>query len=203
MQAVCDSVAAHFGDSCEVVFHDLTMDYSHTIVAIANGHITGRAVGGCGTVAGLQALRENDLSLKHTNDCAAYLNRSPNGAMLKTTSAYFRDTSGEIIASLCINQDISNLLFLQEEVSKLLSVQKDTSETFSNDISDILDSMINDAIASTGKPVERMTRKDKIAIIQHLDKQGAFLVKRSVERICMRLSISRNSFYAYLDDGRG
>ena len=57
-QLLCDSLASHFGPTCEVVFHDLTRDYDHTIVAIANGHVTNRKIGGPGTNAGLKALKE-------------------------------------------------------------------------------------------------------------------------------------------------
>ena len=38
-------ISNHFGTSCEVVLHDLTQDYNHTIVDIRNGHITNRTVG--------------------------------------------------------------------------------------------------------------------------------------------------------------
>ncbi len=202
MQTICDSIAAHFGNDCEVVFHDLTLDYEHTIVAIANGHITNRSIGGPGTSDGLRALKENDMTLDSSRDIATYINQGPKGRMLKTTSTYFRNESGKIIASLCINQDISDMLYFQSQLNALLSLEKNTGEKFANDISDILEGMINEAVSSVAKPVERMSRDDKIAVIRYLDRHGAFLVKRSVERVCVRLDISRNSFYAYLEEGR-
>ena len=50
-------IAEHFGKNCEVVIHDLTGSYDHTIVAIWNGHVTGREIGGSGTNTGLEILR--------------------------------------------------------------------------------------------------------------------------------------------------
>lgn len=40
-----ECIAKQFGDDCEVVLHDLTRSYDNTIVAIWNGHVTGRNVG--------------------------------------------------------------------------------------------------------------------------------------------------------------
>ena len=43
---------AQYGSNCEIVLHDLTKDYNHTIVDIRNGHITGRKIGDCGNNLG-------------------------------------------------------------------------------------------------------------------------------------------------------
>ena len=40
------AIALQFGDGCEVVVHDLqSADPDHSIVAIENGHVTGRKLG--------------------------------------------------------------------------------------------------------------------------------------------------------------
>jgi predicted transcriptional regulator YheO len=198
IQLLCDSIANQFGPSCEVVFHDLTQDYDHTIVAIANGHITNRTVGGPGTNAGLKALKE----LSPDSNSSTYMTHTKDGRTLKTTSAYFRDEQGNIVSSLCINLDISDMLCMRNMLDAQLNIGKEENECFSNDISDVLESIINDTISHIGKPGFRMSRREKIEAIRYLDSHGAFLVKRSVERVCAALDVSRNSFYAYLDDAR-
>ena len=198
IQLLCDSIANQFGPSCEVVFHDLTQDYDHTIVAIANGHITNRTVGGPGTNAGLKALKE----LSPDSNSSTYMTHTKDGRTLKTTSAYFRDEQGNIVSSLCINLDISDMLCMRNMLDAQLNIGKEENECFSNDISDVLESIINDTISHIGKPGFRMSRREKIEAIRYLDSHGAFLVKRSVERVCAALFVSRNSFYAYLDDAR-
>lgn len=45
-------IAAQFGNQCEVVLHDLSQGYESTIVAIENGHITGRKVGTAEAISG-------------------------------------------------------------------------------------------------------------------------------------------------------
>lgn len=198
IQLLCDSIANQFGPACEVVFHDLTQDYDHTIVAIANGHITNRTVGGPGTNAGLKALKE----LSPDSNSSTYMTHTKDGRTLKTTSAYFRDERGTVVSSLCINLDVSDMLCMRNLLDAQLNIGKEENECFSNDISDVLESIINDTISHIGKPGFRMSRKEKIEAIRYLDSHGAFLVKRSVERVCAALDVSRNSFYAYLDDAR-
>lgn len=197
-QLLCEGIANHFGSSCEIVFHDLTREYDHTIIAIANGHVTKRTVGGPGTSAGLNAI----MKVSPDNNCETYINHTDDGRVLKSTSIYFRDEKDQIVASLCINQDISDLLCIQNNLTTFLNNAPAGDELFSNDISDVLDSMINESVMQCGKPVIRMTREDKIEVIRYLDAHGAFLVKRSTDRLCARLKISKNSFYAYLEDIR-
>ncbi len=53
---IAKCIAMQFGENCEVVLHDLTLPYNKTIVAIWNGHVTGRKIGDGGTNAGLEIL---------------------------------------------------------------------------------------------------------------------------------------------------
>ena len=168
IQLLCDSIANQFGPSCEVVFHDLTQDYDHTIVAIANGHITNRTVGGPGTNAGLKALKE----LSPDSNSSTYMTHTKDGRTLKTTSAYFRDEQGNIVSSLCINLDVSDMLCMRNMLDAQLNIGKEENECFSNDISDVLESIINDTISHIGKPGFRMSRREKIEAIRYLDSHG-------------------------------
>ena len=45
LRQVAAGIAAQFGSGCEVVVHDLSRHPDHSIVAIFNGHVTGRKVG--------------------------------------------------------------------------------------------------------------------------------------------------------------
>ena len=59
LKTVVDGIAGTFGPRCEVVLHDLsTLD--HSIIKIANGHVTGRTIGGSITDQGLRQLRSDD-----------------------------------------------------------------------------------------------------------------------------------------------
>jgi predicted transcriptional regulator YheO len=199
MQELCDGIAGQFGSNCEVVYHDLTKDYEHTIVAIANGHVTGRTVGGPGTNEGLKALKKAG---EGGSTYTTYLSHTKEGKTLRSTSIYIHDKKGNIIGSLCINYDITDIMYLQNTLSELTSTPQNSNECFASDISEVLDSMINDSINYIGKPITRMTRNDKVNAIRYLDDHGAFLVKRSCERVCELFCITKHSFYAYLEEVR-
>ena len=96
---ICECIARQFGEDCEVVLHDLTKPYENTVVAIWNGHVTGRKVGDGGTDAGLAILR----GTANPKDEYCYINTAPNGHILKSTSKYFVDENGKVVGSLCIN----------------------------------------------------------------------------------------------------
>ena len=44
-----------------------------------------------------------------------------------------------------------------------------------------------------------MTREDKLRVIDNLERHGAFLIKKSGQRICQALSISKFTLYNYLE----
>ncbi|HEY9292644.1 MAG TPA: helix-turn-helix domain-containing protein [Microlunatus sp.] len=50
-----------------------------------------------------------------------------------------------------------------------------------------------------GKPVDQLSRADRIAVLTRLSRQGAFGMRKGVESVAVRLGISRVTAYAYLD----
>ena len=59
LKQIAKGIAAQFGSNCEVVVHELSEQSAyHSIVAIENGHVTGRKVGDGPSHVVLEALRE-------------------------------------------------------------------------------------------------------------------------------------------------
>lgn len=83
-------IAEQFGPNCEVVLHDLTKPYENTIVAIWNGHVTGRKLGDGGTDAGLKILK----GTAQPEDTYNYINSTRNGQILRSSSKYLRIKRG-------------------------------------------------------------------------------------------------------------
>ena len=197
---ICECIAREFGSDCEVVLHDLTRSYDNTIVGIWNGHVTGRQIGGGGTNAGLAILRGTAKPL----DQYCYINKTQDGRTLRTTSKYILDEAGNLCGSLCINWDITKMLAGQEALANLLQTSASTPpsmpEVFSNSVDDLLDSMLSAAIETTGHSREALTREDKIAVVRFLDAKGAFLIKKSADRVADALGISRFTVYNYLNN---
>jgi predicted transcriptional regulator YheO len=201
---VMRGIASAVGRHCEVVLHDLTgEDFEHTIAAIENGHITGRSVGGPSTNLGLEVVQEQS----STGDEFGYRARTRDGRELQCSSVYFRDDGGRVIAAMCINVDVTPLMAARGALNDVLdgagvAGAPERGEIFATDINDLLDQMLEEAVASTGRTVPALTRDDRLAILRILDQRNAFSVKRAVDRVSRRLGISRVTVYNYLDEIR-
>ena len=186
------------GDKCEIVLHD----FSHpeeSVIAIANGHITGRQVGATLDVLGFQLLRNHP-----TGDLNNYQTVTKGGKILRSSSTFLRDEKGEIFGAMCVNHDISGLIRMQEILQGCLdSVKTDAQgphEEFEDSVDEVLDRMIEDAIRSTGKDISELTREEKVALVSRLESKGAFLIRYSVDRIAKSLNLSKYTIYNYLDE---
>lgn len=206
LEPIMKAIAGAVGPHCEVVLHDLSQrDMERTIVAIENGHVTGRKVGGPSTNLGLELLRRED----EDHEEYGYKGRTGDGRELRSSSTYFRDADGRVIAALCINVDLTPLQVARSALDAALRPSvKDAAEApvqeeiFASDISEVLDNLIDGAIAHTGKTAAVMDRDDRLAVLRFLDERGAFFVKRAVDRVARRLNISRVTAYNYLEQIR-
>ncbi len=193
-------ISKQCGNKCEIVLHDLTKDYNHTIVDIRNGHITNRTIGGCGSNLGLEVLSGNVVDGDRFN----YIIHTPTGRILRSSTIYMKDQSGKPLASLCVNLDITETVQLEAVIKSYnnYDISQEQTEIFAQDVSGLLDQLIIDAQKITNKPFENMNREEKIEFINYLDKKGAFMITHSSEKMCELLSISRFTFYNYLETAR-
>lgn len=200
------ALATATGPTVEVVLHNLDgadVDLGHTIMAIENGHVTGRSVGGPSTSLGLDVLKNR----QKNHDAFGYTAYTSDGRELRCSSVYFHNAQGDVIASLCVNVDLSPLQQVRSTLEALLPAVPAPAnaprEHFGADLVSVMDSMISDAIREIGRPVENMSRDDKITVLERLDQRGATQMRKSVEAIAKRLGISRVTAYSYLDEARG
>ena len=198
LRQVAVGIAAQFGSGCEVVIHDLSKHPDHSIVAIVNGHVSGRKVGDGASNVVMEQLENNDQSPK---DHLCYLMKTPDGKILKSSTVYIRNSKGKVSAILAINYDISKLMIVEDAVRELISTpepQQTEPEKIVN-INDLLDDLIQQSVALVGKPVALMNKDDKVKAIQFLNQNGAFLVTKSGDKIAKYFGISKYTLYSYID----
>ena len=204
LKSLAKSLAAHFGPQCEVAIHDLGQDSEHTIVAIENGHVTGRRVGDSASRIVLQALK----SKEPIEDKHGYLTRTQEGRLLKSSSIYLRDSDGKIIALMSINYDITDMSRANYILEQFISTSSDKNpkngngngiESIHPNVNDLLDSLIEESVAYIGKPVALMNKDDKIKAILYLEEKGAFLIKKSGDKVTKYFDISKYTLYSYLN----
>ncbi|HYK72141.1 MAG TPA: PAS domain-containing protein [Pseudoneobacillus sp.] len=192
---IAEGIAKTFGSHCEVVVHDLT-DVSSSIVAIYNGHVTGREVGSPMTDLGLTILRkgmEEDLLLN-------YANKSIKGKRVKSSSIMIRDDDGEVVGCLCINIDLTLLSLAGTILNELVNVHEEKKkESFPQSVTDLEKMMIDRAVEKIGKPIGLMGKNERMEFIRILDEMGLFLIKGTVHNVAHMLEVSKYTIYNYLE----
>ncbi len=198
LEQLAKGLAAQFGPQCEVAVHDLTKGTDKTIIAIENGHVTGRHVGDGASEIVLQALKS-----KNPKDNLSYFTQTPDGRLLRSSTMYIRDDNGKVTALFGINYDITELShansILNQFVSTAQDKGKDDIETIFSNVNDLLDRLIEESYAYVGKPVALMTKEDKTKAIQFLDEKGAFLIKKAGDKVSKFYDISKYTLYNYMD----
>lgn len=195
-------IAGQFGRNCEVVIHDLRGgDTEHSIIAIENGHVTGRSVGDGPSHIVLESLKETSESLE---DRVSYLTKTSDGRVLRSTTIFIRDEDGKVIGLMGINYDISMLVAVDGVIRDLTGTDTQTSEpeSISRNVADLLDELLEQSVRLIGKPTALMSKDDKIRAIKFLDDSGAFLVTKSGPKVCEYFGISTYTLYSYLDEIR-
>lgn len=208
LKQLAHGMAVQFGSSCEVVIHDLSKkDLENSIVYIENGHVSNRHTGDGPSGIVLETLRTDPEKLQ---DRLAYLTRTEDGRILKSSTLYIRDEKGRVNYLFSINYDITTLLAAETTIKGLMKIHHDEDEKekssdspqkITHNVTELLDMLIEQAIARIGKPVALMTKDDKVAVVQYLNNAGAFLITKSGDKVSSLLGISKFTLYSYMDKG--
>ena len=193
LEQIAKAIAAQFGSNCEVVLHELSGKSAYSsIVAIENGHVTGRKVGDGPS----HVVLEQQLG---------YLTRTKDGKILKSSSVYIRDETGKVTGILGINYDISMMQLFENSLHDFISADQQASrepERITLNVADLLDDLIRQADELVGKPVALMTKDDKVKAIRYLSNSGALLITKSGDKIAKHFGISKYTLYSYLDNSK-
>ena len=197
------ALALQFGSGCEVVVHDLeTTDPSHSIVAIENGHVTGRKLGDGPSHVVLEALHA---CTERLEDRLAYLTKTADGKILKSSTVFIRDDDGRTVGIFAVNYDITVLRAAADVIGGLVGTEPDAPrepEPIVRSVADLLDDLIEQSVQLVGTPVALMTKEEKVRAIRYLNDTGAFLITKSGPKVCKYFGISKYTLYNYLDEAR-
>ncbi|MFJ3794042.1 transcriptional regulator [Kitasatospora sp. NPDC090091] len=189
---VCQAVALLLGPYAEVVLHDAVRD---EVLAIWNP-MTARAPGDP------SLLGELDRQGPSAPDVyGPYAKLLPDGRRLSSVSAVLRDAEGTPSAVLCVNLDRGPL----EQASALLAAfaaptAPRPAPLFERDWTERMNDVIGGYVRAHGRPPERLTREDRIAVLRRLDQAGVLAVRRAVPAVATALKVSRSTVYTLLAD---
>lgn len=197
------ALALQFGSGCEVVVHDLeAADPSHSIVAIENGHVTGRKLGDGPSHVVLEALHAGEERLE---DRLAYLTKTADGKILKSSTVFIRDDHGRTVGIFAVNYDITILRAMGNTIAEVVGTGPSAPrepEPIVRSVADLLDDLIEQSVQLVGTPVALMTKEEKVRAIRYLNDTGAFLITKSGPKVCKYFGISKYTLYNYLDEAR-
>ena len=203
LKQLADGLARQFGPDCEIVIHDLThQDLEHSVAYIKNGHISNRRAGDGPSKVVLETMHKDPASL---TDHLGYLTRTSEGKILKSSTMYIRNAEGTAIDYLLsINYDITGLLTVDRSIKALIDTEpqedvKKQPEQIVHNVTDLLDSLIEQSVALIGKPVALMNKEEKVTAIQFLNDAGAFLITKSGDKVSKYFGISKFTLYSYID----
>jgi len=197
--------------SSEVVLHDLSL-LPNSIVAVY-GDVTGRRAGDPAT-----DLLMRGLASGHFETTVGYETKLADGRKLKSSTMIIRDVSGNAVAALCINSDISVWESLSGIASMMMGgaavagaapvphvAQGDSDagavgEVFVKDVDELASLLIHQAIEESGIPVELMHKQHKIEVVRALKSRGMFMLRDAVEMIASSLNCTRFTIYNYLNE---
>ncbi len=194
LKKVVSGLAKLQGPQCEVVLHDVRHP-SSSIIAIENGHITGRSVGDPSTSLVLPILRDP----YGEHDKLNYRSQTPSGRPLKSSSVYFKDDAGRIFAAICVNWDIASLMSAQDALAELIKTTETVREDHYSDTNSFLESVLDDVLGSSSTPAA-LPRAEKLRLMAVLKERGVFEIRRAADRVAVRLGVSRASVYSYLSE---
>ena len=196
-------IARQFGPNCEVVVHDLcAADLEHSIVAIENGHISGRRIGDGPSHVVWEALKADPKLLE---DRLAYLTRTEDGKILKSSTIFLRDDDGKPVGIFAINYDITMMKAMEDALHIFTAPEEPSQEPQQppQEEPKEQEELIKQSAKIVGKPVALMNKEDKVKAIRFLNESGAFLITKAGQRVCNYFGISKYTLYSYIDESKG
>lgn len=198
------------GPDYEVALHDLT-DANRSLIALANGHISGRKVGAPLTNKALSILR--DKSYEQSDYRVHDYGLSINGKELRSNTLFIKQ-DGQLVGMLCINFDDTRYRAVSSQILGLCHPDAFFASPAAADapalperaaperFADSTDAVVRDAVARElerlGVTAERLTSGERVKIIAALEKGGIFLIKGAVRDVAAGLRCSQASVYRYL-----
>ncbi len=201
MEKMAAVLVETFGRNCEVAIHDFAR-LPHSLIYVA-GEVTKRKPGAPITDLVIKTLRREGNEAK--NICN-YKNTTKLGRILKSSTAFIRDSQNKTIGAFCINIDITDYLNSINMIENLIQTSdtqnSEIEETFASSLNEMIESLIGQVVRKVGKQPAVMTKDEKLELVELLEINGAFSVKGAVHQVATLLGVSKYTIYNYIKSVR-
>ncbi|GHV44494.1 hypothetical protein AGMMS49546_28550 [Spirochaetia bacterium] len=196
VKPIVDGIAAFLGENCEVVLHSFE-SLEHSVIHIANSHITGRGVGSPITDLGMKILRESTATSKNITGC--YYSKTTDGKTLRSITIMIRNPSDKPIGMICINLNMdAPLLSL---INTLAVPQAETPvnpENFVANLDELIKTTLRETITTINGHTDIPNHEKNKIIVYELIKKGMFDIRGAIDIVAQELSVSRYTIYNYV-----
>lgn len=188
-------IAEMFGASCETLVHDMGVP-THPILSIYNGHVSGREVGSTMDIMGIGLELDEQAATSDQVNLAA---TTPDGRQIKSSTFHMIGEGYNL--ALGINFDYTSLVYANRILVDLMSAQSDLrSALWQPGDSKQLGDLFDQCVATLGKPLDALTKTDRLKMVSLLRERSAFSYRKSVPYVAGRLGVSRYTIYKYLEE---
>jgi len=199
---VAKALGEMFAPVLESVVHDLRKP-SHSIIAIYNGHITGRKIGD-----GTSDLGYKRIKGELPDEMINYENESPIGRKLKSTTVAIRNKRGKLIGTLSLNMDVSYFeevtMFLSHFVSSHKIPYLEKRERFYiGSPRDDINAFVKEILLQKNWLHNKLGKAEKKEIIRLLYANNYFSKRSAVSSVAEILNMSRPTVYRYVRGVQG
>lgn len=216
------------GPDYEVSLHDLR---TGSIIAIANGRISGRNTG-----SPISEKTQKLLAQKEYENGDYVLNfpsQLANGKKVRSSTLFVKDDSGNPVGVLCINFDDSRFQDLYNDALRMLHPAQysnlycdvlypqglqpasqsqptprlslrggEPKENLHNDVTSMMHEIFSDVSKGLAVPPDRLTQEERIQFVAQLNERGMFRLKGAIQYATEQMACSQASVYRYLSKAK-
>ncbi len=197
LKRLAESIAIMFGENCETLIHDMSVA-GHPILAIYNGHVSGRNIGSTldiyGNKPGEGFFNETIVKRDFVNMQAVTLT----GKKIKSTTIHFHGNGYSY--ALGINYDYTKLQQMDQFLNNFIQVNRDLYTEIEDTEHTGLEEIVDDCISRIGKTPKQMGKKERLQVMTLLKERNAFHFQKAVPYISERLQVSRYTIYKYRNE---
>ena len=129
---------------------------------------------------------------------ANYANQFADGRPAKSTSIGIKDSSGQYVAALCMNIDLTLFRGLQSAVGQFVRIDADAAMKESLDPAgaDLIRTRIDQFAARLATTPRALKTEDRRMLLRELKDSGVMEIRRAMEVTAQYLGVSRATVYS-------
>lgn len=192
-----EGIAKMFGKYCETVVQEV-IGQEIRIVAIYNGHVSGRKVGSTRSIYGDDVSADDFDFSKLSQDSSNQLVTLSNGKVIKSSSYYLRGADFTYI--LGINYDITLMEQIRNYAEDVSQTESDFLGSLQVKKENSLDALYEEALVMVNKPAQSFRKADRQTLIRLLNEKNFFGLSKCIPFLSEKLDVSKYTIYKDLNE---